>query len=579
MLKRFLTFPLLRALFVLCLLHYSFPGYAQNLESIGKEKPVSVSGGVSLNQIFYTANGTTLRRDPYSYFASGNINFSLYGWSIPLSFSYSNQNRTFTQPFNQYSIHPTYKWVTAHAGYTSMSFSPYTVNGHIFLGGGVDLAPEGKWKFSALYGRFLKAVEPDSSNTNKIPSFKRTGYGFKTGYDDGKHAVDLILFHASDDEQSVAFMPDSLNLFPEENLVVSLGARKVILEHFVLKGEFATSAITRDIRALEVVNDHLLAQVPVVYESRSSSAFYNAAKASFDYQSTYYTLGVGYERIDPQYRTLGAYYFNNDLENITVNGSTSILEGKLNVAASAGSQRDNLDKSKMSTMRRGVGSLNVNYVASDRLNLSANYSTFQTFTNIRSQFLDINQLTPYDNLDTLNFTQLTKNASMNASYQFGASQESKQNISLNLNYQGAAEQQGNESQNAGMQFYNVNAAYAVNLAPRQMIVTFSMNATLNEGNGFSMRTLGPVAAINKTYFDKKLRTTFSLSYNDSFSNNASTSKILNCRLGGNVKIYKKHNLNLSTVWLQRNSNQESGSKSFQEFTGTLGYSYSFATGK
>src|SRR5690606_16226055 len=114
---------------------------------------------------------------------------------------------------------------------------------------------------------------------------------------------------------------------------------------------------------------------------------------------------VGYERIDPQYRTLGAYYFNNDLENITVNGATAILQGKLNLAANAGTQRDNLDNTKVSTMRRVVGSFNAGYAPSQKVNLNASYSTFQTYTNIRSQFLDINQLTPYDNLDTLNFTQ------------------------------------------------------------------------------------------------------------------------------------------------------------------------------
>jgi hypothetical protein len=120
-------------------------GFTQNIETIGKSKAVSVTGGVSLNQVAYAVRGIESRRDPYTYYASGNINFSLYGWSVPLSFAYSNHRTTFQQPFNQYSLNPTYKWITAHAGYTSMSFSPYTVSGHIFFGGGVDLAPEGKW--------------------------------------------------------------------------------------------------------------------------------------------------------------------------------------------------------------------------------------------------------------------------------------------------------------------------------------------------------------------------------------------------------------------------------------------------
>lgn len=101
---------------------------AQNLETIGKEKALTVSGGVSLNQIIYAASGIDSRRDPYSYYASGNINFRLYGWSVPLSFALSNQSVSYQQPFNQYGIHPTYKWVTGHIGYSSMSFSPYTLN-------------------------------------------------------------------------------------------------------------------------------------------------------------------------------------------------------------------------------------------------------------------------------------------------------------------------------------------------------------------------------------------------------------------------------------------------------------------
>jgi hypothetical protein len=194
----------------------SFQASAQNLESIGKEKPLSVTGGISASQIFYKAYGIESRRDPYSYYLSGNVNFSLYGWNIPLSFSFSNQNLGYTQPFNRYSIHPTYKWITGHTGYTSMSFSPYTVNGHIFLGGGIDLAPEGKWKLSALYGRFLKAVELDTTIANSRPAYKRMGYGVKASYGDGGNFADLIVFHAQDEVNSINYIPDSLNVLPEE---------------------------------------------------------------------------------------------------------------------------------------------------------------------------------------------------------------------------------------------------------------------------------------------------------------------------------------------------------------------------
>lgn len=547
---------------------------AQNLESIGKQRPFTLSGGVSLNQIFYS--GTQAGRDPYAFVASGNVNLGIYGWTCPLSFTISNQNYSYQQPFNQYSLHPTYKSVTAHVGYTSMSFSPYTLNGHIFLGAGADIAPEGKWKFSAMYGRFLKAVEPDTVSENPLPSsYKRMGYGFKASYGEGGNSVDLIMFHAKDDLDSRKLVLDSADVLPEENLVISIGGSKTFLKKFVLKAEFATSAITRDMRAERTDHSNMLSKAGFLYKSRTSSSYYNAYKTSMDYQLDGYTIGVGYERIEPEYRTLGAYYFNNDLENITLNASAGLLQGKMSVAGSFGKQRDNLNKAKISTMERTVGSLNVNYMHTEKLNFAASYSSFQTFTNIRSQFVDINQLTPYDNLDTLNFTQLSRSATLTSMYSFGRNENRKQNLMFNLAYQGASDMQGEVEQNSGMDFYNVNSSYSLNIVPSSMIVTFSVNATFTESVGMSTKTYGPTAAITKSFFDKKLRSTLSSSYNETFSDGDKLNSVLNVRLGASVNIRKKHAFTFSSAFVDRNIESETGSRNLSDFTGTLGYSYAF----
>lgn len=357
--------------------------------------------------------------------------------------------------------------------------------------------------------------------------------------------------------------------------MLSIGAGKRLFKHFLLRGELATTAITRDIRSEEASHDHLLSNAGFLYKSRLSSSYYKAFKTSFDYQQDAYTINVAYERIDPEYRTLGAYYFNNDLENITVNGTAGILQGKMNVAVSTGTQRDNLDKSKISTMRRMVGSININYTPSQRLNLSGSYSSFQTYTNIRSQFIDINQLTPYDNLDTLNFTQISRNATLTGMYALGSNDKRKQNLSVNLTYQNASDRQGEVPQNTGMQFYNMNTAYSVNLVPQNMVASASFNATVNDGSGFNTKTLGPTASLTKSFFEKKLRSTLSSSYNNTYSNEVNINTITNVRLSSILSIRKKHNINLSAVAVDRESKVEGNNRSFTEFTGTLGYSYAF----
>lgn len=547
---------------------------AQKLDDIGKEKPLAINGSVSMNQLFYGARGIESRRDPYTYFANASLNLSLYGWSIPFNFSLSNQNTSFQQPFNQYSINPSYKFVTAHLGYTSMSFSPYTVNGHIFLGAGLDIVPEGRWSLHALHGRLLKAIDYDTANTNVLPAFGRMGTGFKAMFKSDKKSVDLILFRSADDLSSIRSLSDSLNIFAEENLVLSLAAGATILKQFLVQAEMAVSALTRDVRDSTVDHSHILASPAFLFEARSSSAYYQAFKASLSYQLSGHSVGLGFERIDPGYRTHGAYFFNNDLENITVNVASTLLKNKMQVNASVGTQRDNLDQEKLSSFRRMVGSFALNYTPSQQVSVSASYSTFQSFTNIRSQFVEINQLSPYDNLDTLNFTQLSQNANLSFLYSVGNNEEKKQSINVNVMYQTAADERGGVDQNGVSTFYNANLGYSLNFVPQNMLMILSLNASANKGSGIASKTFGPVLSLSRTFFDKKFRLMLSSSYNNTSTQSNTNNAILNFKTSGALSMKKKHVLTISAAMMERKTSTAE-QKYFTEFTGNVAYAYSF----
>lgn len=558
---------------------FSVVSNAQNLELIGKGNPLKITGGVSTNQIFYTASGIDSRRDPYNYFFSGNLNFNLYGWSVPLSFTYSNQNSSFQQPFNQYGLHPQYKWIAGHIGYVSMSFSPYTLSGHLFQGVGIDLTPKDKFKFSAMYGRLQKAVESDTLSDESInPYFKRMGYGIKFTYGEGSDLVSLVFFRAKDEISSIRYVPDNEKVLPEENLVMSVSGSKSLFGKLVLSTELASSGITRDIRAQKttLVKENLFNYTGNLFTTRTSSIYYNAIKSGLTYSDKIYSVGLSYERIDPEYRTHGAYYFNNDLENITVNATTNLFVGKVNLAINVGRQRDNLDKNKISTLSRWVSAINVGYAMNPQLTLSGSYSNFQSYTNIRSQFIDINQLTPYDNLDTLNFTQISQNANLNISYILSTNEEKRQNISANISFQDAVDEQGGVEQNSGSQFYNSNVSYNLSLAPRNISFTLGLNFNENVTGDINSSTFGPTLSVSKSLFEKKLKTTFGSSLNNSYNNGIRQSRIMNIRLNGAYTIKKKHNLNISLVTVNRNtSNVEATSVDFTEYTATFGYNFNF----
>ncbi len=377
-------------------------GFSQsiNFDQLGKEKWLRYNGGIAANAVYY--DGIANRQD-LTYYLTGNLNFNIAGiYNIPLSFTYSNQEFNFPNPFNfnRLSLHPSYKWATAHIGDVNMTFSPYTLSGHQFTGAGFDVAPEGGFKISGMYGRFLRATEYNPDEPRALTAYKRMGYGLKTSYDFDFMELGVILFKASDEANSLENpFPIELGIAPKDNAVLSFESDFKVFEKANIRVEYAISGVTEDTRLTERRSKNGL--LSFLLDENISTNYYNALNASFNYPAGNGTLGVGYERIDPEYKTLGAYFFNNDLENITVNASQTLFNNRLNLSVNAGLQKDNLNKAKSSDQQRVVSSINANYTASDRLGITGSYSNFQSYTNIRDQFDYINQVGEFDNIDTL----------------------------------------------------------------------------------------------------------------------------------------------------------------------------------
>ena len=549
-------------------------GFSQsiNFDQLGKEKWLRYNGGVAANAVYY--DGTANRQD-LTYYVTGNLNFNIAGlYNIPLSFTYSNQDFNFPNPFkfNRLSLHPSYKWATAHIGDVNMTFSPYTLAGHQFTGGGFDLNPEGKFQISGMYGRFLKATEYNVDEPRSLTAYKRMGYGLKTSYDFDFMKLGVILFKASDEEDSIENpFPVELGLSPKDNAVLSFESQFRLFEKASIRVEYAISGVTEDMRLTDASAEAGL--LSFILDENISTKYYNALNASFDYPAGNGTLGVGYERIDPDYKTLGAYYFNNDLENITINASQTLFNNKLNLSVNAGLQQDNLDNAKTSDQQRIVSSINLNYTASDRLGFNGSYSNFQSYTNIRDQFDYINQVGEFDNVDTLNYRQISQNANLGINYILKKTEKKQHSTNFNLVYQNSDNQQdGTTVEGGNNAFYNGMAAYTLGYPEKALQISLAANTSYNTiGDENNNLTLGPTLSIGKQFFDKQLRTNLSSSYNTSYSNGEQQNNVYNFRLGSNYLWLEKHNLSLNFLMLFRNSTLNTG----RDLTITFGYSYAF----
>ncbi|MDG1332682.1 MAG: hypothetical protein P8P74_10150 [Crocinitomicaceae bacterium] len=505
----------------------------QNLDKIGEENPVTVSGGMSSNFVVNNSIGQPQYRDPFNWVLSGNVTVNVLDVSLPFTFSFSNAGNSYTQPFNMTALHPTYKDWNTHFGITSMNFSQYTYSGLNFAGAGVEYSPE-KWHFKAFGGRLKKAIEFDPSVNNiHSVSYKRMGFGFSTAYKAKDWGTELIIFKAYDDGTSLQYDHKNPELTVRDNIVISLISEARLFKTLQLKAEIASSLLTQDV----LVTDTAF-KTPFyggLVRGNQTTSFSNAYNASIDYRKKSFGVGLKYERIDPEYSTLGAIYFNNDLENITLNPSMSLFKNKVNLALSAGYQRNNLANTNASDNKRWIGSANVSAQIIQGLSFNASYSNMSSFTRRNPQ------ADPFFNQfgDTLNFYQVSQNISSSLAYSFGDSIKQSMNLTgtfaQSQNITGRLDDAGAFGLNVGIDttqtpvdVYNAMFGHRLRFKTGLSLGwTFNANHSIAMGNTNSY--IGPGINVGKSLLDKKMTLSVATTYNRQFQNTTLSNHVLNFR--------------------------------------------------
>ncbi|MDH5597929.1 MAG: hypothetical protein OEY34_02330, partial [Cyclobacteriaceae bacterium] len=384
--------------------------YAQKLDNLGKKGGISLSGGLAINQVLYKEFDQIQTRNPYNLFIAANASLSLYGWSIPFSASYSNRKIEASQPFNRFSLHPTYKNLTIHLGFTSHTLSTYTMAGFPVNGLGIEHSGLGKFTVKSFYGTMNSTVRNDSTG---YLSYKRKGMGYALGYRSEKALLDLSMLYSKD--STFNKNAESITLFPEQNLALGLGGI-FTLAKFQLAIETGISTIDKQTSGKDGYAT-----------SAQSSRTDKALKMGLSYSQSRLALRLNYERIDPEYRTHGIYFMNNDLENLSLTGTLELSEGKGAISITVGNQKNDLDGNKQSATNRFTGSGNIQYRPSEKLSFSGMYSNFKVVTNQRPE----NTLTFIPDEDSLTFIQLSTQALFQSTYTLSESHSFSVNSTFN----------------------------------------------------------------------------------------------------------------------------------------------------
>lgn len=543
--------------------------YAQDLEQIGKQKPFKISGNVGLGLQTYSTTRDRPQRDPFLWTLTGSPTVSVYGVTFPFSFILSKKNESFRQPFNQYGVSPYYKWLRLHIGYRSLTFSDYSLNGYVFKGVGLEADP-GNWRLAAMYGTLQKAIATDSLIDYPIqPTYKRKGYSTKVGYGTSSNYVDLVMLKGWDVENSIERPTDSAAVNPQENLVVALKTQQRFLTNFLFSLDVGLSGWTNNLFATGGAREDIPVSglISSMLTVNQSTQFRTAAKTSLSARIKQVNLKLQYQRIEPDYQTMGAYFFNNDLENITLSPSFSLLKRKVRVNASVGLQRNNLFEDKTNQTKRRINSLQLSYAPIAKLNFSANYTNYQ----INQQQIN---LIKRDVIDSLQLEQFSNNLSINGNYNFG-DKVKRYAFSAGFNQQSMSQTNTNEALgNNDSKSISPTVSFRFNNKDKKW--GYRLSANLNDFQNSTINSFrwGVNGSANKSFAEDKFSLNASATYYATKLDGDKAGTTIRVGLQGNYKLAEKHTIGFGTNFINQISSNER-LKGFKEFLGSFNYSYSF----
>ncbi len=543
---------------ILFLLMCSMFSKAQDIEKALKEKPWDYTGSIGGNFSTYSVNGIDPQSNPYFWSVYGNFTPIIYGFKAPFRFVIGRQQQSFDRPFIQMGISPSYKWATLHLGTRNMLFSKYTLANHSFNGAGIELTP-GKWRIAAMYGQFRRAIEWDSTDVNSQyrVQYKRLGYGAKLGYGGDKGFIEFSYFKAWDEASSLTNPLPDTNLTPAENAVLGINIRKTIGKKVDFYSEMAVSAYTRDVTNSSLQED---LQNPLVNANITSRLNY-AGEVGIAVRVKPGKINLSYQRIMPQFETMGAYFMANDVSNIKLAPSFRFFKNKLNVNGAVNYQTNNLENTRLETTKRIFGSGNFTFIPSAKWGLSGNVIT----NNVNQTETRLNRP------DSVRIANISNTFGLTPYLNFLDS-NSVSNLSLVLNYT-----ELNDKNVLTRQFSDFTVTTVMLNWVRTRIktgFTFNAGANVNVMKFYQTDNLryGATIGAGNTWKDGKLTANINNTFNLSTVNSNSDGYTNTTNGSVTYLLGKRHSFSFNLNLLYNKSNQFS---TYTELRSTVSYVHTF----
>lgn len=309
--------------------------------------------------------------------------------SIPLSMNFASMATNFagpyaglknqtigqflTNPANNFSLNPKYKWVELLLGTQYIKYSDLSTGDIGVFGAGVNFSP-GKFRI-----KYFTGISQQGINRVALPlpgtigAFKRKHYMFQIGTEvEGEHKVAFTVSKAKDVIQSVTSPP--LTVLPQEGFTISFLAQKYFKNGWFFNVEMAQSVFTKDLNMpLLLLTDNV--SVKPFINARTSSVKDQAGQLSFGKKSTNFDISYATKYVGAGYQTTGYPFMQADHWDNTINTRLNLLKNKMNINASIGQRVNNLSNTSLRATQF-LGNINWFTQVNDRLSVNVNYNNF-----------------------------------------------------------------------------------------------------------------------------------------------------------------------------------------------------------
>lgn len=546
-------------------------GSAQDIQQINLKKPIELHGNLNLQLEYYHANGIPARKKDFNWLISGSPVVTVLGIDLPFTFLFSNYENRFYQPFNQFGLSPHYKWATLHLGYRNITYSKYTLAGNRILGAGFDLKPK-NFRIGFMYGQLRRSTSIDSSMlanplyVRPTPTYKRLAVAGKIGYGTQKNFVDLVYFKGWDKQSSLnSKLKDSIQ--PAENTTIGLVSKVTMIDKLTWVVDVGLSSYTLNrndsIDKSGVQKGWAKSMMSFLVKDRVSTNYYFAGETRLGYQEKTWGASLAYKRIDPGYQSMGAYFFQNDIQEVSLANNFRLDSGKLNINTTIGFQQDNLKKQKTSTSKRFIGNANINYIPSQKFGITFNYSNFgitnnplktslgdELFKQVNTSFM----LMPF-------FTWINdktvKNLNIVGTYQ---------SLSTPQSYLGNIPDLNTYSLTTTYNHTWIQKGYSVNASANYVNSTTSAGTIMSVGGN-----LGGMVPL----FEKKVMANASASFMNNFFKGSNNGNTINVTAGVTVPVGTHHNFQLLGNYMKNKAKDITIVQNFDELSVQFIYGYNF----